>query len=74
MAKKKPLNIKKPTLKTTSDFAKGKKLSKSGLVPDGDTRLVCNVRTDLHRKLKHAAVDEATTIGQIVERLIDKHL
>ena len=42
--------------------------------PDGDTRLVCNVRSDLHIKLKHVAVDERTTIGQIVERLIDKHL
>ena len=43
-------------------------------MPDGDTRLVCNVRSDLHKKLKHAAVDEGTTIGQIVERLIDKSL
>ncbi len=74
MAKKKTLSIKKPTLKTTSEFAKVKKLSKSGLVPDGDTRLVCNVRSDLHIKLKHVAVDERTTVGEIVERLIDKHL
>ena len=72
--KKKTISIKKPTLVKTMSFAKGKKPSKSGLVPDGDTRLVCNVRTNLHRKLKHAAVDEGTTIGQIVERLIDKHL
>ena len=74
MAKKKPLSIKKPTLDKTLGFAKVKKPSKSGLVPDGDTRLVCNVRADLHKKLKHAAVDEETTIGQIVERSIDKHL
>jgi len=74
MAKKKPLSIKKPTLNKTLGFAKGKKPSKSGLVPDGDTRLVCNVRSDLHKKLKHAAVDEETTIGQIVESMIDKHL
>ena len=71
MAKKKTLSIKKPTLETTKKFAKG---NKSGLVPDGDTRLVCNVRSDWHIKLKHVAVDERTTIGQIVERLIDKHL
>jgi len=74
MVRRKTLSIKKPTLDKTMSFAKGKKPSKSGLVPDGDTRLVCNVRTNLHRKLKHAAVDEGTTIGQIVERLIDKHL
>jgi len=74
MAKKKAATIRKPTLDKALEFAKGSKPSKSGLVPDGDTRLVCNVRTDLHRKLKHAAVDEATTIGQIVEKLIDKHL
>jgi len=74
MAKKKPLSIKKPTLNKTLGFAKGNKPSKSGLVPDGDTRLVCNVRADLHKKLKHAAVDEETTIGQIVESMIDKHL
>jgi len=73
-AKKKTLSIKKPTLDKTMSFAKGNKPSKSGLVPDGDTRLVCNVRSDLHKKLKHVAVDERTTIGQIVERLIDKHL
>ncbi len=74
MAKRKTLSLKKPALKTTSEFAKGKKLSKSGLVPDGDTRLVCNVRSDLHIKLKHVTVDERTTVGEIVERLIDKHL
>ncbi len=43
-------------------------------MPDGDTRVVCNVRSDLHKKLKHAAVNEETMIGQIVERLIDKSL
>ncbi len=74
MAKKKAVSIRKPTLATTNEFAKGNKASKSGLVPVGDTRLVCNVRSDLHKKLKHTAVDEATTIGEIVERLIDKHL
>ncbi len=74
MVRKKPLSIKKPTLNKTLGFAKGKRPSKSGLVPDGDTRLVCNVRADLHKKLKHAAVDEETTIGQIVESMIDKHL
>jgi len=74
MVRKKPLSIKKPTLNKTLGFAKGKRPSKSGLVPDGDTRLVCNVRADLHKKLKHAAVDEETTIGQIVESMIDKNL
>ena len=74
MAKRETLSLKNPALKTTSEIAKGKKLSKSGLVPDGDTKLVCNVRSDLHIKLKHVAVDERTTVEEIVERLIDKHL
>lgn len=46
----------------------------SGQVPEGDVRLTANVRKDLHKKLKHAAVDQETTIGDILETLIDKHL
>ncbi len=46
----------------------------SGQVPEGDTRLVANIRKDIHKKLKHAAVDQETTIGDILEDLIQKHL
>jgi hypothetical protein len=46
----------------------------SGLVPDGDTRLTVNVRKDLHRKLKIAAIDRGITAGEIIEYLIEHHL
>lgn len=46
----------------------------SGLVPEGDVRLTANIRKDLHKKLKHAAVDQETTIGDILESLIEKNL
>ena len=55
--------IKKTTKKTTS-----------GQIPDGDVRLTANVSKELHKKLKHAAVDQETTVGEILEQLIKKHL
>ena len=48
--------------------------SKSGLVPEGDVRLTANIRGDLHMKLKMKAVVERTTIGELIEELIEKHL
>lgn len=53
---------------------KTKKKSKSGLVPEGDTRLAANIRKDLHKRLKHAAIDADMTIGELVESLIEKHI
>lgn len=44
---------------------------KSGLVPEGDTRLTANVRADLHMKLKIRAVQERTTVGELVEAWIE---
>jgi len=75
MATKKTPSTKKPTLDKTLKFAKGKKTaSKSGLVPEGDRRLVCNVRSDLHKKLRHAAIEKETTVGEIIEVMIEKYL
>lgn len=48
--------------------------AKSGLVPEGDVRLTANIRGDLHMKLKMRAVQERTTIGELIEELIAKHL
>ncbi len=53
---------------------KSKKKTKSGQVPEGDVRLVANIRKDLHKRLKHAAVDKEATIGELLEGLIDKYL
>lgn len=46
----------------------------SGLVPDGDVRLTANIRQDLHLKLKIASAHRRTTIGEILEKLIEAHL
>jgi hypothetical protein len=63
--------LTKPDLQAVKAFAKG---SRSGLVPEGDVRLTANIRADLHRKLKHAAVDRGTTVGELLEELVEKHL
>jgi len=46
----------------------------SGLVPDGDVRLTANIREDLHLKLKIHAAEQRTTIGEVLEQLLAKHL
>ena len=45
---------------------------KSGLVPEGDVRLTANIRSDLHKKLKHRATDEETTVGELIEQWIER--
>ncbi|GFE58875.1 hypothetical protein [Geobacter sp. AOG1] len=52
--------------------AKAKPLS--GLVPAGDVRLTANIREDLHLKLKIAAAQRRTTIGELIEEMVDKYL
>ena len=70
-----PKSVRKPTLDTRQalDFAEGD-TKRSGLVPEGDVRLTANIRADLHMKLKMRAVQERTTIGELIEELIEKHL
>lgn len=46
----------------------------SGLVPEGDVRLTANIRGDLHLRLKIEAAKQRTTIGELVEELVDKHI
>ena len=46
----------------------------SGLVPEGDVRLTANIRQDLHLKLKIASAYRRTTIGEIIEELIEKYV
>jgi hypothetical protein len=53
--------------------AAGKAQEVSGLVPDGDLRLTANIQQDSHlNKLK--AAHERTTIGEIVEEMIEQSL
>lgn len=46
----------------------------SGLVPEGDVRLTANMREDIHLKLKIAAARQRTTIGEILEELVEKYI
>lgn len=48
--------------------------SLSGLVPSGDVRLTANIRGDLHLRLKIAAANRRTTIGELIEDLIQQHI
>lgn len=48
------------------------KESKSGQVPEGDVRLTANIRADLHMKLKMASVERRTTIGDLIEEMIQE--
>lgn len=65
----------KPEQKSRSK-AKGAKQARptSGQVPEGDVRLTANIREDLHLKLKIAAAHKRTTIGELIEMLVAKHL
>jgi hypothetical protein len=44
---------------------------KSGKVPAGDVRLTANISADRHLKLKIEAATRRTTIGELIEELID---
>lgn len=46
----------------------------SGQVPEGDVRLTANIRQDLHLKLKIASAYRRTTIGEIIEELVEKYV
>jgi nicotinamide mononucleotide (NMN) deamidase PncC len=44
--------------------------SKSGQIPDGDVRLTANIRAELHMALRMRAVQERTTVGELIEAWI----
>lgn len=46
----------------------------SGQVPEGDVRLTANIREDLHLKLKIAAARRRTTIGELLEEMLEKYI
>ncbi len=52
----------------------GAKIPLSGQVPEGDVRLTANIREDLHLKLKIAAARRRTTIGELLEELVEKYI
>ena len=83
MALPKP-SLAKPSLAKIQAFAEGagtvtpiaaRKTAptgqKSGLVPAGDVRLTVNIRDDVHQALKIRAVQERTTVGDLIEAWVD---
>lgn len=58
--------------KTTTQKAKEKK--RVFFAPEGDKRLTINIKQELHRKLKIAAINNDMTAGELIEVLIEKHL
>ena len=76
--------FKKPTLDAVQAFAEGGNKGKSGSavktksgkagsgqIPEGDVRLTANIREDLHQKLKIRAVQERTTVGDLIEEWVE---
>jgi hypothetical protein len=89
MAKKKQPTLKKPVLSTAAvlGFAEGKRSASKGRAvsiseassasrfpPTGDIRLTVNIRGDLHMRLKMEAVKHRTTVGEILEGLVQQHI
>jgi len=72
--------LKKETARKSVQKSRNKNKTKaqarptSGQVPEGDVRLTANIREDLHLKLKIAAAHKRTTIGELIEMLVAKHL
>jgi hypothetical protein len=48
--------------------------STSRFPPSGDIRLTVNIREDLHMRLKMEAVKRRTTVGEILEELVQQHV
>jgi hypothetical protein len=44
----------------------------SRLPPSGDVRLTVNMRDDIHQRLKIAAVKQRTTVGELLEDLVEQ--
>lgn len=42
--------------------------------PEGDKRLTINLNAELHKKLKIAAIEQGITAGEIIEKLLEKHI
>ena len=42
--------------------------------PEGDKRLTINLKAELHKKLKIAAIEQGITAGEIIEQLLKQNL
>jgi predicted HicB family RNase H-like nuclease len=66
--------LKKPTLNTEAALNFAERKSSENKVPIGDVRMTANVSKGHHRKIKMAAAREGTTIGELLEQLINKYI
>jgi hypothetical protein len=72
------------TEKLGKDKGKGKIIAHTALnedsktrvffAPEGDKRLTINLKVELHKKLKIAAIEQDITAGEIIEQLLEKYL
>ena len=73
--------LAKPTLVTKEaalKFAEPKKAAATGsrvfFAPEGHRRLTINVTHEMHKKLRLMAVEQDTTITDILTKLVEKEL
>jgi len=69
-----PLVVKSTPARKRGRLPKTQTKPVSGLVPEGDVRLTANIRQELHLKLKIASAYRRTTIGEIIEELVERYL
>jgi hypothetical protein len=62
------------TLSSSQETASRAGKSPTYVTPEGDMRLNANIRKDLHLKLKMEAAQRGTTIGEIIESLVEQYL
>ena len=79
VAKKAKPPAKKPVAKAAAPTEKKKrtpatpdKPKRVFKAPPGDTRLTLNIDRELHKRLKIAAIKRDTTIGDLIEKWIER--
>jgi len=71
---RKPTKTAKPSKAQVEKLANPKKRDSTGYPPASDTRLTINMDKDIHRKLKIRAVEEGTTMGNLIEKMASAYL
>jgi len=60
--------------KTAQRASEGVNNARVFFAPEGDKRLTINIREDLHKRLKIAAIEKEMTAGEIIEQLVEKYI
>jgi hypothetical protein len=69
---KAPSTNKSRSKKAGADAAESSPVSR--FAPSGDIRLTVNLREDLHMRLKMEAVKRRSTVGEILEELVQRYI